>query len=96
MRRRVLGTLLVLGCLVAGCSYERAEPGLFNRPMTHETTAPPLRPVTPDEASQVSNSELPVVGEAIWTSTDGLDITVRIAIHTLSDVSPPAPSLTGR
>ena len=87
MRRRVLGTLLVLGCLVAGCSYERAEPGLFNRPMTHETTAPPLRPVTPDDASQVSNSELPVVGEAIWTSTDGLDITVRIAIHAVRRVT---------
>jgi hypothetical protein len=87
MRRRVLGTLLVLACLVAGCSYERAEPGLFNRPMTHETAAPPLRPVTPDQASQVSNPDLPVVAEAIWTSTDGLDITMRIAIHAVRRVT---------
>ena len=72
---RVLGALTVLACLVASCSYDRAEPGLFNRPMTHETSAPPLRPVTPDEASQVPSPDLPVVGEAIWTSTDRLDIT---------------------
>jgi hypothetical protein len=84
--RRLLGTVLVLVCLLAGCSYDRAEPGLFNRPMTHETTAPPLRPVTPDQALQVPNRDLPVVGEAIWTSTDGLDITMRIAIHAVRRV----------
>jgi hypothetical protein len=32
---------------------------------------------------QVQNPELPVVGEAIWTSADGLGITVRIALHAL-------------
>jgi hypothetical protein len=87
MRRWLLASLLLFACLIAGCSYGRAEPGLFDRPVTHQTTAPPLRPVTPDEASQVPNPDLPVVGEAIWTSIDGLGITVRIAVHGVRRVS---------
>jgi hypothetical protein len=79
--RASLITLLALACLVAGCSYSRVEPSLFNRPGSRETTAPPLRRVSPIETAQVANPDLPVVGEAIWTSADGLDITVRIAIH---------------
>jgi hypothetical protein len=82
----LLAALLTLACLVTGCSYDRVEPGLFGRPMTQETTAPPIRPVTPDESSQVPNPELPVVGEAIWTSADGLDITMRIAVHAVRRV----------
>jgi hypothetical protein len=86
-RRWLLVTLLALTCLVAGCSYERAEPGLFQRSVTRETTAPPIHPVTPDETSQVPNPDLPVVGEAIWTSADGLDITMRIAVHAVRRVT---------
>ena len=41
--------------------------GSFDRPVTRQTTAPPLRPVHPDEASASPNPDLPVVGEAIWT-----------------------------
>ena len=63
----------------------RAE--LFDRPRTRETTVPPLRPVTPVEAAQVANPDLPVVGEAIWTSADGLDITMRIAVHAVRRVA---------
>src|SRR4029453_4451455 len=73
--------LLILACLITGCSYDHAEPGLFGRPKTRETPTPPIRPVPPDESSQVPNPELPVVGEAMWTSADGLDITMRIAVH---------------
>src|SRR5215208_687194 len=79
--------LLILACLVAGCSYDRAEPGLFPRSMTRETTAPPIRPVTPDESAQVPNPDLPAVGEAMWTSADGLDITMRIAVHAVRRVA---------
>ena len=78
--RWVLPTFLILVCLVAGCSYDREEPGLFGRPMARETTAPPIHGAAPEER-QVQNPELPVVGEAIWTSADGLGITVRIAVH---------------
>jgi hypothetical protein len=83
---RPLVTLIALMCLVTGCTYQRAEPGLFQPSMSRETTAPPIHPVTPDETSQVPNPDLPVVGEAIWTSADGLDITVRIAIHAVRRV----------
>jgi hypothetical protein len=79
MRRWV--ALLITACLIAGCSYDPAEPGLFGRSITRETTAPPIHPVTPDESAQTPNPDLPVVGEAIWTSADGLDITMRIAVH---------------
>jgi hypothetical protein len=79
--------LLLLACLVAGCSYDRAEPGLFGRARSRETTAPPIRPVTRDESAQVPNPELPVVGEEVWTSADGLDITVRIAVHAVRRVA---------
>ena len=79
--------LVLLACLVTGCSYDRAEPGLFGRAITRETTAPPIRPVTPDESGQVPNPDLPVVGEAVWTSADGLDITMRIAVHAVRRVA---------
>jgi hypothetical protein len=85
MRRWI--PLLILACLITGCSYDRAEPGLFGRAITRETTAPPIRPVTPDESGQVPNPDLPVVGEAVWTSADGLDITMRIAVHAVRRVA---------
>lgn len=79
--------LLLLACLLAGCSYDRAEPGLFGRSITRETTAPPIRPVTPDESAQAPNPDLPAVGEAVRTSADGLDITMRIAVHAVRRVT---------
>ena len=75
----LLAALLTLACLVTGCSYDRVEPGLFGT--KQETTAPPIRPISPDESAQTPNPDLPVVGEATWTSADGLDITMRIAVH---------------
>lgn len=87
MRRWLLIALLSLGCLTAGCTYNRAEPSLFDRPRTRETTAPRVRPVTPVESAQVANPDLPVAGEAIWTSADGLDITLRIAVHAVRRVA---------
>jgi hypothetical protein len=82
-----LALLLVLACLVAGCSYDCAEPGLFEQPMTRQTTAPPIRPVIPDEIAQIRNPDLPVVGEAIWMSADGHDITMRIAVHAVRRIA---------
>jgi hypothetical protein len=86
-RRANLVVLLALVCVVAGCTYNRAEPSLFDHPRTRDTTVPPLRSVTPVEAAQLANPYLPVVGEAIWTSVDGLDITVRIAVHAVRRVT---------
>ena len=84
---RHVATLLALACLLAGCSYDRVEPGLFGQPMTEQTTAPPLHPVTPDETPPSPNPNLPVVGEAIWTSADGLDVTMRLAVHAVRRVA---------
>ena len=66
--------LLLLLALIAGCSDDRSEPGLFERvePPSESSTDPPPPPGNPD---------LPVVGEAIWTSGEGLDITIRLAVH---------------
>ena len=86
-RRWLVATLLLFACLVTGCTYDRIEPGLFGRPMTQQTTAPPIRPVTPDETAQVPNPDLPVVGEAIWTSAEGLDVTMRLAVHAVRRVA---------
>jgi hypothetical protein len=87
VRRRLVAALFVVTCLAAGCSYSPAEPGLFGRPVTHERTARPIRPVTPEETAQLPNPDLPVVGEAIWTSVEGHDITMRIAVHAVRRVT---------
>lgn len=87
MLRASLAAFIGLVCLVAGCSYNRAEPSLFDHPRMRGATAAPLRPVNPTESAQVANPDLPVVGEAVWTSADGLDITVRIAVHAVRRVA---------
>jgi hypothetical protein len=87
MRRWLVATLLLLACLVTGCTYDRIEPGLFGQPVSKETTAPPLRPVTPNEILPSPNPDLPVVGEAVWTSADGLDITMRLAVHAVRRIA---------
>jgi hypothetical protein len=84
MRRWI--PLLIVVCLITGCSYNRAEPGHFGRSITRETTAPPIRSVTPDKSVQTPNPDLPVIGEATWTSADGLDITMRLAVHAVRRV----------
>jgi hypothetical protein len=81
VRRRSVATLVALASLVAGCSYDPVEPGLFRRPNTEQTTAPPIRSVPPAEPLPSPNPDLPVVGEAIWSSAEGLAITMRLAVH---------------
>jgi hypothetical protein len=76
----LLATFVTVACLITGCSYDRVEPGLFGQ-SGPETSAPSIRPVTPDERAQTPNPDLPVVGEATWTSADGFDITMRVAVH---------------
>ncbi len=80
-RRALVGGLLT-AVVLAGCTYAEQEPGLFGRPgpEPHEVSelpAPrPTRPTLPP-----SNPELPVVGEDVWTSADGVNLEVRIAVH---------------
>jgi hypothetical protein len=65
--------------LLAGCTYDTTEPGLFPSPQ------PPVeRTVAPRERfkPRPTNPELPVFGERLWVSASSpLPITFRIAVH---------------
>jgi hypothetical protein len=65
--------------LLAGCTYAEQEPGLFREtaPQTSETTEPDRLP------PRKTNPALPVAGEAIWTTAEGLGVTVRFAVHAI-------------
>ena len=79
---RSLAALCALIVLLAGCTYSEQEPGLFRQtaPQTSETSEPePLRP-------RKTNPALPVAGEAIWTTAEGLRVTVRFAVHAIRRV----------
>lgn len=67
---------MALACLLSGCGSGREEPGLFGR--SSRPSPPTAAPTTVEPRV---NSELPVVGEAVWNSAEGLDIQVRIAVH---------------
>jgi len=79
--RRCLVLVLLAACALAGCTYNPQEPGLFGRETAPPTAAPASVSETPTETPPPGNRELPVVGEAVWTSGDGLDITIRLAVH---------------
>lgn len=65
---------IVAAMLLAACTYGAEEPGLLGR---NQPSSPPQQTVDP------GNPELPVVGEAVWTTGDGSYIDVRIALHAL-------------
>jgi hypothetical protein len=72
--------LTLLAVLATGaCGYPTEEPGLLPRPAT-ESTRPPV-PVEPVHIPEPTNPALPVVGEAVWTTAEGLDVQVRLAVH---------------
>ena len=79
-----LGAALLIGVLVAGCSWDAEEPGLFGN-RTQPTDTPSEEPERDwpivQDMSRRTNPELPVVGERVWTSGDGIQLTVRIAVH---------------
>ena len=85
VRARVRPGILVLVVLLAtlvGCTRPTPEPGLFGRETQPSSTAPaPPRSVQPIPVQQRQNPELPVVGEAVWTTADGSDVELRIAVH---------------
>ena len=72
------GLLVIVALLMAlgGCVHTSEEPGLFGR--AEEPTAEPSEPV---QRGSTQNPHLPVVGETLWTSDEGLALTVRIAVH---------------
>jgi hypothetical protein len=76
---RPLAALCALMVLLAGCTYSEREPGLFrpSEPHISETSKPERLP------PRKTNPALPVAGEAIWTTGEGLRVTVRFAIHAI-------------
>lgn len=83
MAPTVAAALLV----VVGCTYSEREPGLLDRD-TSQPTVGPASSKSPPAATPlpVPNPELPVAGEAVWTSADGLDVQVRFAVHAVRRV----------
>ncbi len=88
--RSALLAALLAGCLVAGCSYDSSEPGLFgdgsdrdrDRDRPRIRNDPPAFdwPNVRNDDRRI-NSALPVVGEEIWTTADGTQLTLRVAVH---------------
>ena len=77
--RRVAVLTAVVALLLGGCTYAREEPGLFRpRPSASASAAPPSGADRPPEPT---NRQLPVLGEQIWTTGEGLSLTVRLAVH---------------
>jgi hypothetical protein len=78
--------LVVSGAL--GCGYENREPGLFGRDdATPPSRLPNDRNFPAPSPLPSGNPSLPVVGESTWTSADGLDVQVRIAVHAVRRVA---------
>ncbi len=69
-------------CLVAGCSYDPVEPGLFGRPVTPGRDRPAIHRAAPEER-QVQNPELPVVGEATGPLRMASASLLSIAVHAI-------------
>ena len=88
-RRRCRTALAAAAVLlvVVGCTYAEQEPGLFGRD-TEWPTAPPAsgRSFPPPSPLPVGNPELPVAGDWVWTSADGLEVQVRFAVHAVRRV----------
>lgn len=74
-----MALVVVLALALAGCGRGREEPGLFGRESGPNTLPP--QTTTAATTPAPANPDLPVAGEAVWTSGEGQDIQVRIAVH---------------
>jgi hypothetical protein len=89
LRSPALAGALMIGMLV-GCTYGAEEPGLFGRepePTDAASEVPQREWPVIEEEGRRSNTKLPVIGEEIWTSGDGMRLTVRIAVHAVRRTS---------
>lgn len=82
-----MASTVAAGLMVVGCTYSVREPGLLDREAPEPTVGPSSskRPA-PATPLPVGNPELPVAGEAVWTSADGLGVQVRFAVHAVRRV----------
>ncbi len=86
MRRRLGWVAVAVLVLTSACARPDEEPGLFGRQTDPPTAAPSAPSPSVTAATPTVNPELPVVGEQVWTSADGLDVQVRIAVHAVRRV----------
>jgi hypothetical protein len=85
--RRTAPTVAAALLVVVGCSYSEREPGLLDRDTPQPSVEPPSSKSSPTATPvPVANPALPVAGEAVWTSADGLDVQVRFAVHAVRRV----------
>lgn len=71
---RTVALVLVAALVVlTGCTWSSTEPGLFRTRSADLSPTPPLPSAT--------NPQLPVAGESVWTTAEGLQVTTRIAVH---------------
>lgn len=73
--KRLAAVIAATCVLSAGCTYAKEEPGLFGSRATQSPSSENTRPPVP------TNPELPVAGEAEWTTAEGLRVSTRFAIH---------------
>lgn len=69
-------TVLLAG--LSACSWGSQEPGLFTTPVPSPTPVPSVSTALPPAPTDPG---LPVVGEALWTTAEGNDVTIRFAVH---------------
>ncbi len=68
--------------MITGCSYSSSEPGLFQTQAPADGSSGPNDFPPPSQPPpRPTNPELPVAGDAVWTSSEGLRLTTRTAVH---------------
>lgn len=86
-----VGSAALVVALLVGCTYSSEEPGLFGQAPDPEPTdaaseVPDRRWPAIEDMGRRTNPKLPVVGEEIWTSGDGMQVRVRLAVHAVRRV----------
>ena len=81
---RLVGLVSIVVLLV-GCTYAEEEPGLLGQ--TPVSTRRSQLGTTDRPRAPATNPALPVLGEEVWTSADGLGVEVRIAVHAIRRIS---------
>jgi hypothetical protein len=73
--KRLVIAIAAACVLSTGCTYAKEEPGLFGTDTSQSPTTERSAPPPP------TNPELPVAAQAEWVTAEGLQISIRFAIH---------------
>ncbi|HEX8508614.1 MAG TPA: hypothetical protein VF635_03845 [Propionibacteriaceae bacterium] len=79
-RPRLTAPLAFLLIVLGGCTYAREEPGLFSQRQSESNPRPAQETLSPPEPA---NPKLPVAGEVLWTTAEGLGVQTRMAVHAI-------------